>query len=122
MSTTRNLLSSFNEKNNKNPMNNSKAKMRYSFPKSERFKYNSGKNSSMEFLYNIPDNKETRGTSLGYGKKLNFTKVEDYKTAPYTDIRNNFDKKLAYTPSYSFGVSRKYFNKVVRKFIYITYN
>ena len=112
-STNSNLIT-FNEKNFKNTMNNSKAKMRYSFPKTERFKENYGKNSSKQFYYNIPEIKDTRGTSLGYGKKSNFTKIEDYKTAPYTDIRNNFDKKLAYTPSYSFGVSRKHFNKVVK--------
>jgi hypothetical protein len=113
-SITNNDIFTYAEKNNKNPMNNSKSKMRYSFPKSERFNINYGKNTSKQFFYNLPEVKQTRSTSLGYGNKLNFMKVEEYKKVAYYDTRNNFDKKLAYTPSFSFGASRKVYNKVVR--------
>ena len=106
------------EINNKCPMNHSTAKMRYSIPKTERFNYGYGKNSSKQFLYNLPDVKDYRGTSIGYGKKSDFLKVEEYKKAPITDTRNNFDVKKALSPSYSFGASRHSYDKVVRKLFY----
>jgi hypothetical protein len=103
----------FSEINNKSPFNNSTAKMRYSFPKSERFAYNYGKNSSKQFLYDLPEVSYQRGTSIGYGKKSDFTKVEDYKKASFTDTRNNFNVKKA-SPCYTFGASRSVYDKVVR--------
>jgi hypothetical protein len=98
---------------NKSPVNNSTAKMRYSFPKSERFVYDYGKNSSRQFLYDLPEVSNQRGTSIGYGKKSDFTKVEDYKRASFTDTRNNFNLKKA-SHCYTFGASRSVYNKVVR--------
>ena len=108
----------FAEINNKSPFNHSTAKMRYSFPKTERFNYGFGKNSSKQFLYNLPEVKDPRGTSIGYGKKSDFMKVEDYKKASLTDTRNNFNLNKSLSPSYSFGVSRNFYDKVV-SYLYI---
>jgi len=106
------------EINNRSPFNKSSAKMRYSFPKTERFNYGYGKNSSKQFLYNLPEVSDPRGTSLGYGKKSDFMKVEDYKKASITDTRNNFNPKKTLSPSYTFGASRSVYDKVV-SYIYI---
>jgi hypothetical protein len=93
--------------------------MRYSFSKSKRFDYNYGKNSSKQFIYNLPEVRDNRATSLGYGDRSNFTKVEDYKKAPFTDTRNNINmKNRTFSPSYSFGTSWKYYEKVVKNFLF----
>ena len=98
MSTTSNNLATFAETNNKNPMNHSVSKMRYSFPKTKRFDYGYGKDSSKQFIYNLPEVQGKRGTSLGYGKKSNFMHVEEYKKASLTDTRNNFGQKKGVLP------------------------
>lgn len=106
------------EVNHKSPMNKSTAKMRYSIPKAERFNYGLGKNSSKQFLYNLPEVRDYRGTSIGYGKKSDFMKIEEYKKAPFTDTRNNFNPKKTLSPSYTFGASRSSYEKVVSYFFY----
>lgn len=109
----------FSEINSKSPINHSTAKMRYSFPKTERFNNDYGKNKSRQFLFNIPEVAfNHRAASIGYGKKSDFTKVEDYKKASFTDTRNNFDVKKA-SHCYTFGASRSVYEKVVRFYIYI---
>jgi hypothetical protein len=105
---------SFCEINEKSLLNSSTAKMKYSFPKSQRLVYYYGKNSSKQFLYNLPDVSNHRGTSLGYGKKTDFTIVEDYKKANIYDTRNNLDINKP-TPCYTFGISRNAYDKVVNK-------
>jgi hypothetical protein len=108
----------FSEANFKSPLNYSTAKMRYSFPKAERFNNKYGQYSSKQFLYNIPDSFKKQGTSLGYGEKTDFTKVQEYKKAAFTDTRNNLSARKAFSPSYSFGVSRSSFEKVVKNKYY----
>lgn len=100
---------------NKSPINTSCSKMRYSFPKTTRFNDNHGRGSSKTFQYNLPNVKNFRSTSFGYGQKYDFTSSQDYKSLPYYDSKSDFDNKNPYSPSFSFGISRHFFEKVVRK-------
>jgi len=109
----------FAEYVNKSPLNHSTAKMMYSFPKTQRFNYGYGKNSSKTFLYNLPDVRDYRGTSIGLGKKSDFTHVDDIHKAPFYSNKDGFDVKNSGSPSYTFGISRHFFDKVVCRFSFI---
>jgi hypothetical protein len=98
---------------NKSSLNHSTAKMMYSFPKTERFNYGFGRNSSRTFHYNLPEVKNFRGTSIGFGKKSDFTKTNDLHTVPFYDNKRGFDSNNSRTPAYSMGISRHFFDKVV---------
>lgn len=103
----------FAETVNKSSLNHSTAKMMFSFPKTERFNYGYGKNSSKTFLYNIPDLGYNKGTSIGYGRKSDFTKVSDIHKSPFYTYEDGFDPKISGKPAFTFGVSRHCFDKVV---------
>jgi hypothetical protein len=98
---------------NKSPMNHSTAKMMYSFPKTKRFNENYVKNKSKQFLFSLPEVKNIRSTSIGYGKKSDFTKVDDLRKVPFYDFKSDFDPKKSFSPSYTFGISRHFYDKVV---------
>lgn len=104
----------FPELINKSPLNHSPSKMMYSFPKTKRFDYNNGKNSSKTFLYDLPEIKnKTKGAYIGYGHKSDFTKVPEIHKAPFHTYKDNFDFKKSGNPAFTFGVSRHFFDKVV---------
>ena len=63
-----------------NPLNRSKSKSLYSFPKNERFK--AEKNYYCDKLYELPTTKSKRFTSLGYSNKYDFTKGLEKSPAP----------------------------------------
>ncbi len=54
-------------------LNNSSAKMQYSFPKSDRFSLTPG-SKIIDVFYDIPDTRSKRGTSFGIGSKMDFSK------------------------------------------------
>ena len=101
---------------NRSPLNHSTAKMMYSFPKTERFNYGWGKNSSKSFHYNLPDVKNFRGTSIGLGKKSDFTKTNDINKVPFYDNKRGFDSNNSRSPAYSMGIYRHFFQKMVCEF------
>lgn len=98
---------------NKSQLNHSTAKMMYSFPKTQRFNYGFGKNSSKTFHYNLPEVKNFRGTSIGFGIKSDFTKTNDINKVPFYDNKRRFDSNNSRSPAYSMGISRHFFDKVV---------
>lgn len=103
---------------NKSPLNHSPSKMMYSFPKTSRFNYGYGKDSSKTFLYDLPEiQNKTKGASIGYGHKSDFTKVPDIHKAAFHEYKDGFDFKKSGQPAFSFGVSRHFFDKVVKDFI-----
>lgn len=104
---------SYADKVNKSPMNHSTAKMMYSFPREQRFENNYGKNSSKTIFYQVPEIRDLRATSIGYGRKSDFTKVDDIKKVPFYNFKNTFDRNVSGAPSYSFGASRDSYDKVV---------
>lgn len=100
---------------NHNLQNGSYAKQMYSFPHSERFKYNY--QSNLKF-YNIPSSLSNRSTSFGFGKKLEITDYSDNRDrmklkAPIYDVRCIKKSQNVIFPKYSFGLSREYFGKCV---------
>ena len=59
----------------RSPLNNSKAHQMYSFPKAERFpKIKSSDHT--DAIYNLPDVRSKRTTSLGFGNKSDFKQKE----------------------------------------------
>lgn len=95
----------------KNLQNSSKSKQMYSFPKSKRFIIDT-KNSSRTFYYNLPVVTSKRATSIGYGKKSDFTKGTKWN-APFHEVPRLFEDKKDGSPKYTFGLSRDYFKKMV---------
>lgn len=98
------------EQINRSPENTSTSKQMYSFPKEIRFK--PVKINTSENFYSLPDVKNTRATSLGYGSRSDFTNKSKNMKAPYYNIPSSINAKKPQTPSYSFGISRQYYNKV----------
>ena len=94
-----------------NLQNHSKAKQMYTFPKDTRFK-EVKKTSSNSFFYNIPPMVSKRMASIGYGTKSDFTKYTK-SAAPYYQVKRLFDTNLPSMPSYSMGIGRSYYGKVV---------
>ena len=89
-----------------NPLNMSKTKSLYSFPKSERFIKD--KPLYVYKFYNLPPTINKRTTNLGYSEKYDFTKGVTKTPAPNkyelkTDIEKNINKKVGI----SFGNSRE---------------
>lgn len=56
------------------PLNNSVSKQMYSFPKAKRFDEKVNK-SLCDKLYDLPDIKDKRSTSIGYGQKTDVTQT-----------------------------------------------
>ena len=69
---------------NTGPVNQSKSKQLYSFPKSKRFAYKDFSNCSKSY-YDIPSTFVTKkGVGIGYGGKTDFTKLYTQTPAPGT--------------------------------------
>ena len=66
------IIASTPEQINRAPTNTSTSKFLYSFPKAHRFDDMSRSNSFDRF-YTLPDSKNMRATSFGYGRKYDFT-------------------------------------------------
>ncbi len=61
-------------------------------------------------FYDLPSVKTRRAASFGYGCKYDFTKDQKNK-APYYEMKSDFGKDH-YTPSYTFGIARHFYDKV----------
>lgn len=86
-------------------LNNSSTKQAYSFGRAIRFKIVDKKDNLYHF-YNIPEKKCTRGTTLGYGKKCNYSQIIGCGSNQLPPAPSYFDPKKHNAPVYSFGVSR----------------
>ena len=86
-------------------LNNSSTKQAYSFGRAIRFKSNDKKDNLYHF-YDIPEKKCNRGTSLGYGKKCNYSQIIGCGSNQLYAAPSYFDPKQHNAPVYSFGVSR----------------
>ena len=60
----------------------------------------------MYHFYNIPEKKSNRGTTLGYGKKCNYSQIIGCGSNQLYAAPSYFDPKQHNSPAYSFGVSR----------------
>ena len=86
-------------------LNDSSTKQAYSFGRASRFKTSLRKDNLYHF-YDLPDIKNTRGTTLGYGKKCDYDKLVGCGSNQLYAAPNYFDPKQHNAPVYSFGVSR----------------
>jgi hypothetical protein len=88
-----------------NPLNTSKSKFLYSFPKSPKLLVT--KPPCNHAFYDLPPVRMTRTTALGYGTKYDFTKNVVSNPAPNTyKLQDEFDSKTK-KKGYSFGLSRE---------------
>ena len=86
-------------------LNNSSTKQAYSFGRAIRFK-NSEKKDNLFHFYDIPEKKSNRGTTLGYGKKCNYSQIIGCGSNQLYAAPSYFDPNKHNAPVYSFGVSR----------------
>ena len=86
-------------------LNDSSTKQAYSFGRALRFKPSSKKDNLYHF-YSLPDIKNTRSTTLGYGKKCNYNQMVGCGSNQLYAAPSYFDPKYHNAPLYSFGVSR----------------
>ena len=92
------------------PLNHSKAKMMFSFPKAERFpKLRSS--HSISCFYNLPEVRMTRFTTLGKGNKSDFTSGARSKSPVFYSAKSDFDQSNPHSPRYTFGLGRDKFTK-----------
>ena len=81
-----------------------KSKQMFSFGKSKRFKQ---LKILTDAYYNLPSTKSKRATTLGYGKKSDFTdNLKKGKTDNYYNIPSEFDYKKKSSLQYSMGKGR----------------
>ena len=86
-------------------INTSPSKQMYSFPKAERFK--SQKQSQVPFCYEMKSLLDKRGTTLGYGNRMDLAAKKLGRSDNIYDIPREFDVNKSHgTPKYTFGLSR----------------
>ena len=86
-------------------LNNSTTKQAYSFGHAIRFKTNEKKDNYYQF-YKLPEIRNNRSTTLGYGKKCNYDQNIGCGSNQLYAAPSYFDPKQHNAPMYSFGVSR----------------
>ena len=86
-------------------INTSPSKQMYSFPRAERFP--NRKKGFDCFGYNIPSMMDKRGTSIGYGSKVDFTKKKSGRSEQIYNIPREFDLSRSGSPKYTFGLGRE---------------
>ena len=102
------------------PLNTSKSKAAYSFGKQIRFKNNIQKDNYYSF-YNLPSTITARSTSIGFGKKYDFTKRNNISGEYYLSSPiNSFDSKYKNSPSYT--IAKKYNLKMPKNLPIELYN
>jgi len=88
------------------PLNASKAKMLFSFPKSTKESYVKKSECSQAF-YDLPAARSTRTAGFGYGTKLDFTKSVSNNPPPNTyELKSAFEGNNK-KKGFSFGLSRE---------------
>jgi hypothetical protein len=90
--------------------NNSPSKFMFSFGKASRFPKLSRMTYSDKF-YDLPSTRMNRTTTLGFGTKYDFTKIN--KGTEFLYLKRDSDKGNYIGPQYSFGLSREKFKRVV---------
>jgi len=60
----------------------------------------------------LPAVRSNRATSLGKGEKFDFTRENKGKNAEFYNMPTDFDPNKPHTPSWTFGISRSYYDKV----------
>ena len=93
-----------------NPLNNSPAKMQYSFPHANRFTAQIPKSTSNVPFYNVigvNPKRVNRACSLGKGKKYDFTVNSKFGPSPNIYYPKNFSIGTEVRKGFSFGVSRE---------------
>jgi len=98
------VIESLNQRVN-SMLNDSSTKHAYSFGHAIRFKPFSIKDNFYHF-YKLPELRSNRGTTLGYGKKCNYSQIIGCGSNQLYAAPNYFDPKQHNAPVYSFGVSR----------------
>lgn len=63
-------------------------------------------------MYNLPDVKSMRSTSIGFGTKYDFTKDHKDKSQVFYNTSRDFDPKKSTAPAFTFGVARSFYDKV----------
>lgn len=92
----------------KSQMNNSTSKQMYSFTKEKRF-YGNNKAIYCPKIYDLPNQREMRATSFGYGKKADLAQTGVKSPAPNVySINRAFDKSATGNKNagFSFGLGR----------------
>lgn len=88
----------------KTMLNDSKSNKHYSFSKANRFKSNDNKARNTNFqFYKLPDVSSKRSTSFGFGKKTDFTKLNNKNNPSPCDYNIN-TSLLFKNKSLSFGL------------------
>ncbi|EGR30854.1 hypothetical protein IMG5_122550, partial [Ichthyophthirius multifiliis] len=89
------------------PLNYSKSKYLYSFPKSQRFKEDTKPNCE-KICYDLPSVIDKRKAGIGYGTKYDFTKQNKKTPAPNTyNVQSDFEIQKQHHRGFQFGVSRE---------------
>lgn len=104
-------ISSNHERIINSPINRSKSKHTFSFSKSMRFE-DLKSPASKTFVYELPDLKSNRSTTMGYGKKFDFVIKHINTKTPFYDIPSEFNPKKPQSPAFSFGIARQFYDKV----------
>jgi len=88
------------------PLNNSRSKMLFSFPKAKKMgEYL--KSSCNQAFYDLPPIREKRTTSMGYGFKYDFTKINGQSPAPNAYAASSIFDEQNKKRGFSFGLSRE---------------
>ncbi len=109
MSEISNLGGKLGKLSTNSPMNHSTSKQTYTFTKSPRFVKKS-LHATSSSMYNLPDLKNHRATSLGKGDRNIFT--NNKYQAPYYNMPSLFDMSQKANQVYTFGISREHYKKV----------
>lgn len=99
------------------PINFSKTKQSYTFQKEKRFKpkeINANLNSkTFQYKFHpLPSTNNKRSASIGFGKKYDFIMKHINKQIPFYEIPSEFSIKKPSSPSFSFGISNRFYDKV----------
>jgi len=78
----------------------------FSFPKSNRFTRNK-QSTVTEFVYNVYSTRDTRTTTFGHGKRMDFTKSFNSGTDKFYEIPSSFRKPTTPNSRNTFGYSKR---------------
>ncbi|KAL4438449.1 hypothetical protein ABPG74_009488 [Tetrahymena malaccensis] len=90
------------------PLNLSKSKQLYSFPKDKRFRDSSAK--MCDSFYDLPSTKDHRSTSFGYGKKSDLSGLSASPAPNKYNIAGEFENSKEKHRGYSLGLGRNNIN------------
>jgi hypothetical protein len=86
-------------------IDNSPSKLKYSFPKAERFPKISIYGAMS--IYNLPSVRNKRSTTMGYGGRYNFAPKNTEATPACYDFNYGVESTQPNPPKYSFGLGRE---------------